>query len=130
MSLTFRFDQTPGAAPLYDCDPNEEALTYDWEKREWTDAKTLSKDDKCYGLNGTGSERSMTLALCEALIKLHEDRAKGLVLMSWYWHDGQPLLSLIFLSKSGLTFETDFPGWLLTRTFDYESLVVGSIMFA
>ena len=130
MGLVFYFDQSPEAAPLYDCDEDEEVLTYDWAKGEWTDAKTLERDDKCYGLNGTGSERVMALALCDTLIRLYERRTDGCVLISWYWHDGRPLLSLLFFSKSLKRFEEEFPDWLLLKDLDRDSLIVESVLFA
>lgn len=131
MDLAFHFDRSPGAAPLYDCDDKEEALTYDWGKRKWTDAKTLDRDDRCYGLNGTGSERVMALTTCEALMELQEDGAEGLVVIPWYWHNGQLLLSLIFFSRFGERLSAvEFPEWFPFETLDHDSLLVGSVMLA
>ena len=129
MGLRFCFDRTPAMAPVYDCDKSEETLTYDWERRVWIDAKN-PEGNRCRGLNSTGTGRTVIASLCDALIELQEAEAEGLVVIPWSWHDGHPLLSLLFFSNHEELEDHGPPDWLPFEGLDRESLVVGSVMFS
>lgn len=129
MGLRFCFDQTLlGVVPIYDCDEDERALTWDRKEQRWVNSRT--RENICRGQTGTSTERTAVAVLCDALIALLNTEKDGLVIIPWFWYDDEPVLSLLFFSNHEEVEEGDFPEWLSLNLDDHKSLLVGSVMFS
>jgi len=125
MDMKVSFDQTPGASPIYECGDGE-ALTWDWEKEAWVDARVGRRRQRVHGLDAIGEPRTIIPAVADAVLELADIREGGGLLLSWYWDSGRIVVALIWseegvmgaFREKGEGPSQDWPEWWPARSVD------------